>query len=308
VVAPASAAPPAPTTDARAAGYTRETFRGKAAHALDAARVHALTDFVETARTQLSIPGVAVSLFTTDSVIFEGGFGVREIGKSAPVDADTLFMIASNTKPLSTLLLATLVDEGKFTWDTKVTRVYPAFKLSDADLTSRVTMKQLVCMCTGFPREEDAEWLLELKGSSPKSFMDRLGTMKSTRGFGEAFQYTDLLPAAAGFIGGAVLYPQRELDAAYDEAMKTRVFGPLGMTSTTFDFAQALRKNHASPHALRSSMRMPWFRFRRWSMSCWNCPSVDSRRPTLVQRRVAMCAGSRGFNRIAPSPFLVSQV
>jgi CubicO group peptidase (beta-lactamase class C family) len=233
----------------RPAGYTRETFQGRTAHALDAARVQALKDFVETARTQFGVPGVALSLFTTDSVIFEGGFGVREIGKPAPVDADTLFMIASNTKSLSTLLLAKLVDEGKLTWDTKVTSVYPAFKLGDADLTHRVTLKNLVCMCTGFPPEEDADWLLEFKGSSPKSFVDRLGTMKPTRGFGEAFQYTDLLTAAAGFIGGAVVYPKHELGAAYDEAMKTRVFGPLGMTSTTFDFARALRNNHASPHA-----------------------------------------------------------
>ena len=233
----------------RPAGFARETFQGRTAHALDAARVQALKDFVETARTQWGVPGVAVSLFTTDSVIFEGGFGAREIGKPEPVDADTLFMIASNTKSLTTLLLAKLVDEGKLTWDTKVTRVYPAFKLGDADLTSRVTMKHLVCMCTGFPQEENADWLLELKGSSPKSFIDRLGTMKPTRGFGEAFQYTDLLTAAAGFIGGAVLYPERELGAAYDEAMRTRVFGPLGMTSTTFDFAQALNENHASPHA-----------------------------------------------------------
>jgi CubicO group peptidase (beta-lactamase class C family) len=233
----------------RPAGYTRETFQGRTAHAFDAARVQALKDFVENLRTQFGVPGVAVSLFTTDSVIFEGGFGVREIGKSAPVDADTLFMIASVSKPLSTLLLATLVDEGKFTWDTKVTSVYPAFKLADADTTSRVVMRHLFCMCTGFPGEPDAEWLLELKGSSPKSFMDRLATMKLTRAFGEAYQYTDLLPAAGGFIGGAVVHPKRELGAAYDEAMRTRVFGPLGMTSTTFDFAEALRKNHASPHA-----------------------------------------------------------
>ncbi len=233
----------------RPAGFTRETFRRRTAHALDAARVQALTDFVETARARFGVPGVAVSLFTADSVAFEGGFGVREIGKPEPVDADTLFMIASNTKSLTTLLLARLVDEGKLGWDALVTRVYPAFKLGDADLTGRMTMKNLVCMCTGFPREENAEWLLEFKGSSPKSFLDRLGTMKPTRGFGEAFQYTDLLTAAAGFIGGAVLYPKRELGAAYDEAMRTRVFEPLGMTSTTFDFAQALRKNHASPHA-----------------------------------------------------------
>ncbi|APR88466.1 Beta-lactamase [Minicystis rosea] len=233
----------------RPTGYTRETFQGRTAHALDTARVRALTDFVETARVQAGVPGVAVSLFTTDSVIFEGGFGVREMGKGAPVSADTLFVIASNTKALTTLLLAKLVDEGKLTWDAKVTSVYPAFKLGDADLTGRLAVKHLVCMCTGLPREEDVDWAFAFQRSSPKGVLDLLGTMRPTSGFGELFQYTDVLPAAAGFIGGAVLHPKRELGAAYDEAMMTRVLRPLGMTSTTFDFAEATRKDHASPHA-----------------------------------------------------------
>jgi CubicO group peptidase (beta-lactamase class C family) len=235
-------------TSLRPAGYTRETFRGRTARALDAARVRALTDFVEAARLQAGIPGVAVSLFTTDSVVFEGGFGVREIGKAAPVSADTLFMIASNTKPLTTLLLAKLVDEGKLSWDAKVTSVYPAFKLGDAELTAKVTMKHLVCMCAGLPHEEDADWVFAFLRSSPKGVLDFLATMRPTSGFGEVFQYTDVPTAAAGFLGGAVLHPGRELGAAYDEAMKSRVFDPLGMTATTFDFAEARRSDHASPH------------------------------------------------------------
>ena len=232
----------------RPAGYTRETFRGRAARALDAARVRALMDFVEAARLQAGVPGVAVSLFTTDSVVFEGGFGVREIGKGAPVSADTLFMIASNTKPLTTLLLAKLVDEGKLSWDAKVTSVYPAFKLGDAELTAKVTMKHLVCMCAGLPHEEDADWVFAFLRSSPKGVLDFLATMRPTSGFGEVFQYPDVPTAAAGFIGGAVLHPGRELGAAYDEAMKSRVFGPLSMTATTFDFAEARRSDHALPH------------------------------------------------------------
>jgi len=232
----------------RPAGYVRESFKGKTAHALDAARLSTLKDFVDTARQAAGVPGVAVSLFTTDSVLFEGGFGVRELGKTAPVDADTLFIIASNTKGMSTLLLAKLVDEGKFTWDTKVTSVYPTFKLGDADTTGKVLMKHLVCACTGLPRQ-DLEWLFEFKGSTPKGVLDLLGTMQPTSGFGEVFQYSNVLASAAGFIGGAVVYPKLELGAAYDQAMQSKVFGPLGMTSTTFDFAKAMRGDHASPHA-----------------------------------------------------------
>ena len=229
-------------------GYTRESFKGKTARALDAERIKEITGLVDRAREEAGIPGVAISLVQGGKVVFEGGFGVREMGKPAKVDPDTLFMIASNTKALTTLLLAKLVDEGKLTWDAPVTSVYPTFKLGDAGVTSEVRIKHLICACTGLPRR-DLEWLLEYKGATAKTTVDFLGTVQPTTGFGEVFQYSNLLAATAGFIGGYVADPKRELGAAYDEAMRARVLEPLGMKSTTFDFARALRGNHASPHA-----------------------------------------------------------
>jgi CubicO group peptidase (beta-lactamase class C family) len=163
------------------------------------------------------------------------------------VDADTLFLIASNTKALTTLLLAEEVDDKKFDWDSPVTKVYPDFKLGDADTTSHVLVRHLICACTGMPRQ-DLEWILEYKGATPESEMKLLGTMQPTTKFGETFQYSNLMAAAAGFIGGHVAYPTKELGAAYDEAMRTKIFAPLGMTATTFDYKKALAGNHASPH------------------------------------------------------------
>ena len=58
-------------------------------------------------------------------VIYEGGLGVRELGKTERVDANTLFMAASNTKGMTTLLLARLVDQGKIRWDEPVIEAYP---------------------------------------------------------------------------------------------------------------------------------------------------------------------------------------
>jgi CubicO group peptidase (beta-lactamase class C family) len=72
--------------------------------------------------------------------------------------------------------------------------------------------------------------------------------MQPTSKFGEVFQYSNLMAAAAGYIGTHLVYPNRELGAAYDEAMQQKIFDPLGMKSTTFDYARALAGNHASPH------------------------------------------------------------
>ena len=180
--------------------------------------------------------------------MFEGGFGVREQGQPTPIDADTLFMVASNTKSMTTLLLATLVDEGKLTWDTPVIDVMPDFRLGDPETTKHVLIKHLVCACTGLPRQ-DFEWLFEFQNATPASEMALLATFQPTSKFGELYQYSNLLAASGGFVAAHVIFPGRELGAAYDEAMSQRVFRPIGMGSTTFDFAKALAGNHASPHA-----------------------------------------------------------
>lgn len=229
-------------------GYQRETFAGKKANALDDKRIAALGAFLERARMELAVPGVALGLMQNGRVVFAGGFGVRELGKPESIDGDTLFMIASNTKAMTTLLLAKLVDEGKLTWNTPVTTLLPSFKLGDEATTKQVLVKHLICACTGLPRQ-DFEWLLEFKDATAASSLAVLGTVQPTSKFGEIFQYSNLMAAAAGYVAGHVVLPAVELGAAYDRAMQERVFGPLKMDRTTFDFARALATNHASAHA-----------------------------------------------------------
>ena len=231
----------------RPKGFERETFAGKRAHPLDSDRIAVLTDFVKEVMQQFDIPGAALSLIDGGKVVFAGGFGVKTLGKADPIDADTLFMAASNTKAMTTLLLAELVDDGKLRWDQPVTNVYPSFKLGDEATTRQVLVKHLVCACTGLPRQ-DFEWLVNYGRATPASSMALLGTMQPTSHFGEVFQYSNLMAAAAGYVGAAVLHPGQELGSAYDTAMQSRVFGPLGMTHTTFDFSQALSGDFASPH------------------------------------------------------------
>ncbi|MBN2494558.1 MAG: beta-lactamase family protein [Deltaproteobacteria bacterium] len=229
-------------------GRARESFAGRKAHRLDRARIAELGGFVEKAMQRTGVPGVAVGLVQDGEVVFAGGFGLRELGGEKRVDADTRFMIASNTKAMTTLMLAKLVDEKKLTWETPVTELLPSFKLGDADTTRQVKVKHLICACTGLPRQ-DLEWLFQYEGISPDDALATLATMQPTSKFGEMFQYSNPLAGAGGFVGGHVAFPDLELGAAYDKAMQTRVFGPLGMSATTFDYAEALRGNHAMPHS-----------------------------------------------------------
>jgi CubicO group peptidase (beta-lactamase class C family) len=232
----------------RPAGYVREIYVGRTPRPLDDARIASLKKFINRMREVADVPGVSVILFDKDTTLIEEGFGVRERGRPEPVTADTLYIIASTTKPLTTLLLAKLVDEGHFGWDTPVTKIYPSFKLGDPEITKRVLLKHLVCACTGLPRQ-DFEWLFTFDRSSPQGQLDVLATMKPTTEFGALFQYSNPLASAAGYIAARTMKSDGDLGQAYDDVMRDKLFRPLGMSRTTFSFDEASKSDHASPHS-----------------------------------------------------------
>jgi len=222
--------------------YQGMPFRGPNDVTIDNKGRLYFTDTAGAAVYRVDAPGQIARVLTMPEV-------ERPNGLQISPDDKTLYMIASNTKSLTTLMLAKLVDSNKLTWDAAVTSVLPQFKLGNDDVTKHVQIKHLICACTGMPRQ-DLEWLLEWKGSTPESLLKSLGTMMPTSKFGELFQYSNLMAAAGGYVGGHAMFPKLELGAAYDKAMQTLVFDPLGMKATTFDYAKALRGNHAMPHGI----------------------------------------------------------
>lgn len=239
----------------RPSGYERESFVGRAAHRLTPARIEALRNFVAESAKTLEVPGVGIALIDQGKVVWQGGVGVRELGSSEPVTADTKFMIASNTKGMATLLLSVLADEGKLRWDQRVTDLYPSFRLGSDATTQDTLVRHLVCACTGLPRKDFA-FILADSGAPASDTFRQLAVTQPTSRFGELFQYNNLMASAAGYLGGALAYPGLELGAAFDKAMESRIFGPLGMRNTTFDNDVAMQGDWAKPHGYDPDGRM----------------------------------------------------
>ena len=233
----------------RPAGYKRESFAGLTAKPMDAARIAALRSFVEQAMQELGVPGAAIAITDRQRTLYSGGVGVRALGDAATVDGDTSFAIASNTKGMGTLLLAKLVDEGKLDWDQPVTAVYPTFKLGSDATTSKVLVRHLVCACTGLPRKDFQVIFNSDPKAAAKDTFAQLASTEPTSGFGEVFQYNNLMASAAGYVGGHLTYPAMGLDSAFERAVNDKVWKPLGMTRTTLNFATGTRGNWARPHA-----------------------------------------------------------
>lgn len=234
-------------------GHVAEDLSDRMAKELTPERVNELLDFVSASAKEHDVPGVGIALIQNGKVVFEGGIGVKAIDSNELIDKNTRFMVASNTKGMTTLLLAKLVELGKLNWDDRVIDHYPPFKLGDKETTESVLIQHLVCACTGLPRK-DLDWVYNSGPNEPASvtFSD-LAATAPTSGFGELFQYNNQMAAAAGYIAGHVLYPDMEIGAAYDKAMQEYIFDPLEMDQTTFSFEDALRGNYAKPHALNVS-------------------------------------------------------
>ncbi len=228
-------------------GYSRESFAGLDANTLDEERLAALTGFIEQSMQHTKVPGVALGIVQDGEVVFAGGFGVRDLEEPGAVDADTRFIVASNTKAMTTLLLAKLVDQGEFTWKTPVVDVMPSFRLGDEETTAQVLIEHLVCACTGLPRK-DMQMIFEFGDLTANDAMAELAKIQPTSRFGEMYQYSNGLAGAAGFVAGHVAHPETELGKAYDMAMQARVFDELGMSRTTFDYDAAMNDNFANAH------------------------------------------------------------
>lgn len=86
-----------------------------------------LQAYIEEAIDAGLVPGLSVAVVYKDEVVFLEGFGVREVGKPEKVDADTVFQIASLSKPLASTVVAAIVSQGTVSWDSRMAEIDPDF-------------------------------------------------------------------------------------------------------------------------------------------------------------------------------------
>jgi CubicO group peptidase (beta-lactamase class C family) len=95
------------------------------------------------------VPGIALAIVKDGQVVLAKGYGVRKLGDAAPVDENTLFGIGSNTKAFTAAALATLVDEGKISWDDKVYERLKGFQMYDPYVSHEMTIRDLLTHRSG---------------------------------------------------------------------------------------------------------------------------------------------------------------
>jgi CubicO group peptidase (beta-lactamase class C family) len=228
-------------------GLEAPSLVGKSAKPLGAEEKRTLDLFVREAMAKLGIPGIAVAIVQAGETVYAEGFGTRQVGTEAAVTPRTRFMIGSTTKALTTLMMARLVDEGLFAWETPVRKVLPSFALADDNLTDQLQMRHTVAASTGMPRR-DVDIAFRFRGVQPEDRVAEMKKMLPTTALGEIFQYSNHLVAAGGYAAAHAFEPALGFAEAYAQAMERSVFRPLGMNDTTVSPRDG---ENAAPHGRR---------------------------------------------------------
>jgi CubicO group peptidase (beta-lactamase class C family) len=170
------------------------------------------------------VPGIAVAVIKDGRVVHAKGYGLRSLGTSMPVNAQTLFGIASNSKAFTAAALGMLVDEGKLSWDDKVRQYIPEFKLYSPFVTEDFSIRDLLTHRSGLGL--GAGDLMIFPDSSNFSLEDiihNLQFLKPVSSFRTKFDYDNNLYIVAGEV------VHRVSGLSWDDFVESRILRPLGM-------------------------------------------------------------------------------
>lgn len=196
--------------------------------------------YVKNAVKEWDAPGLAIVVIKDDAVVFEKGYGLREVGKEEPVDTQTLFAIASTTKAFTAAAIGMLVDEGKLSWDDPVVKHYPEFKVRDQQLSRQITIRDLLTHRAGLP---NTDFLWQDPETTTEEMLLRLEHIDAAYPHRSGFIYQNVMYAVAGEV------IKKVSGISWEEFIRTRIFKPLQMHQSSPTRAGVAKSaNVARPH------------------------------------------------------------
>lgn len=190
------------------------------------------------------VPGMAIAIVEDGKPVLAKGWGVRKLGTTDAVDADTIFPTGSSGKAITAAALAVLVDDGKLGWDDKVIDHMPWFRMYDPWVTHEMTVRDLLVHRSGLGLGAGDLMFVPSSSRSRADTVRALRHIKPATSFRSGYAYDNLLYAVAGQLIEEVS------GKTWEVFVRERVLKPAGMASSvTEQSARFANPNRAWPHA-----------------------------------------------------------
>jgi CubicO group peptidase (beta-lactamase class C family) len=173
-------------------------------------------------------PGIAVGVVHNGRLVYAKGFGVATLGRpDKPVTTQTLFHMASVTKPFVATCVMQLWEQGKVDLDAPVIKYVPYFHLSDPRYR-QITVREMLTHSSGMPDVADYEWNKpQYDDGALERYVKSLGPQKLLWDPGARMQYSNMAYEVLGDLVAKVS------GMPWEEYADAHIFKPLSMTSST---------------------------------------------------------------------------
>lgn len=191
--------------------------------------------YVEESMKLWNIPGVAIAIVKDDKVIYEKGFGYRDVGNSLQVTPQTLFGIGSTTKAFTATALGMLVDQEIIDWDQPIRNYFASLRLYDDYVTNNVSIRDLLTHRTGLPGHDGLWYQTPFKR---EELIEKLRYLEPSAPFRTKFQYNNLMYTLAGFTLEQIAHKR------WEDSVRENIFIPLEMNNSNFSIEELKKSNN----------------------------------------------------------------
>ncbi|WP_348729439.1 serine hydrolase domain-containing protein [Rheinheimera texasensis] len=187
------------------------------------------------------VPGAVYVIVKNDRIVRVGAYGVRSVGSKTPVDANTIFRLASVSKTFAAGLAAQVEHEGRFDWNDRVTRYVPGLQFRSQAMTAQLKVEHLLGQNAGLVDNAFDE-LIEA-GQTPAQILPKFQNINPRCVPGRCYGYQNVLFSQ---IETVLL---KTTGQPYEKLLDQRIFKPLQMHTASVGYAGFLAsKNRAMPH------------------------------------------------------------
>ncbi|HKS39326.1 MAG TPA: serine hydrolase [Blastocatellia bacterium] len=207
-----------------------------------------LEPLIEQALKQANVPGFAIAVVQNQKVVYAAGFGVKNLkNKNEKITPQSLFHMASITKPFVATSIIQLWEKGKIDLDAPLVKYLPYFRMKD-ERYKTITIRQMLSHVSGMPDVEDYEWdKPQYDDGALERYVRSLTNLSLIAEPGTMFRYSNM---AYEILGDVIAKVSGE---SFEDYVKHHILEPLGMKSSTLLVKQADQKLLTSPHVLDES-------------------------------------------------------
>ncbi|WP_281986879.1 beta-lactamase family protein [Aquimarina aggregata] len=209
-----------------------------------------LEEKVQEIKKDFNVPGLAVGIIKEGKIIYSKGLGVQDLDTRFLLSTQSVYHMASVSKPFVATAIMQLMEQGKIELDKKLIEYLPYFKMKD-NRFKEITIRHLLTHSSGIPDVKDYQWdNPQNDDGAVERYVKSFKSKELDFTPGDEYHYSN---SAYDILADIIAKVSR---MTFEDYMKKNIFEPVGMNNTTFYKPGVSKKLATQPHTLNNNLKI----------------------------------------------------